>query len=215
MTPDEIELMARRRYNAVNDTFWGQQEIFDLIYAAELEICDEGYVAERVYSTSTVIGTQEYDFPTNATALKRVTWGGRKLTRIDMIEDDLVTGLNQATTDTGDPEMYWIWNNVISLRPVPSSVGTLKIWTYNEPSAISSSTQTLELPDQFHGRLINFIVSGMAAKDQNYTAATYYLNLWVADKMKIKQSMRRMKRADKFTTVKDELMVVETQIGGL
>jgi hypothetical protein len=55
----------------------------------------------------------------------------------------------------------------------------------------------------------------MAAKDSNYNAATYYANLWNADKIRIKQSMRKYKRADKFTTVKDEQMSVETQIGGL
>jgi hypothetical protein len=215
MTPSEIELMCRRKYNSVNDSFWSEQEIFDLIYAAELELCDEGYVAERVYSTSTVIGTQEYDYPDYALAIKRVTWDGKKLTRIDMIEDDLVTGLNQTTTDTGNPEFYWIWNNVISLRPVPSSVATLKIWTYNQPSTISSGSQTLEVPTQYHARICNFVLSQMAAKDSNYNAATYYLNIWNADKIKIKQSMRKSKRTDKFTSVKDEQMQVETQIGGL
>lgn len=215
MTPEDIELAARRRYNAVNDTFWSQQEIFDLIYAACLEVADDAYCIERTYSTSTVAGTQEYDFPTSANAIKRVTWDGKKLTRIDMIEDDLITGLNQDTTDQGDPEYYWIWNNTISLRPVPSSVGTLKIWTYNTPSEITTATQDVEIPDVHHSRLLNFVLSSMAAKDSNYTAAQYYLALWEKDKIKIRQSMRRAKRGDKFTSVKSEELIAETQIGGL
>src|SRR3990167_9776787 len=122
MTPAQIELSARRRYNAVNDTMWSESEMWDMIYGACLEVSDEGYVIERTYTVSTVASTQDYDFPTNTIAVKRATWDGRKLTRIDMIEDDALTGLNQTTTDTGNPEFYWIWNDTISLRPVPSSV---------------------------------------------------------------------------------------------
>jgi hypothetical protein len=215
MTPEDIELAARRRYNAVNDTFWAQQEIFDLIYAACLELASDAFAVERTYSTTTVSGTQEYDFPTSATAIKRVTWGGKKLTKIDMIEDDLITGLNQDTTDTGNPEYYWTWNNTISLRPIPGSAETLKIWTYNVPSEITTATQDIEIPDVHHSRLINFVLSAMASKDSNYNAATYYLNLWEKDKIKIRQAMARQKRTDKFTTVKNEELIAETSIGGL
>ncbi len=215
MTPAEIVLMARRRYNSVSDSFWSDQELYDVIYQACLEVSDEAYAVERTYSTTTVSGTQEYSFPTNAIALKRVTWDGRKLTKIDMIEDDAITGLNQDTTDTGNPEFYWIWNDTISLRPVPGSAATLKIWTLNEPSSISSGTQTVEIPSQHHARLVNPVLSAMAAKDSNFTAAGYYQGLWDKDKIKIRMSIARMKRADKFTTVKDENMIVETYIGGV
>lgn len=212
MTPSEVEQAARERYNAINDTFWSQAEIFSLIYAACMQICDEGYCVERRYSSSTVAGTQEYDFPTNAIAIKRVTWDGRKLTLIDMLEDDAVTGLNQTTTDQGNPEYYWIWNRTLSLRPIPGSVGTLRLWTYNVQAAISSASSTIEIPSQHHMRLVNYLLHAMAAKDENYTAADYYLKLWERDKIEIRKSMRKIKRADKFTTVKDENMVVETFI---
>ena len=212
MTPSEVELTARRTYNAVNDTFWSQQEIFDYIYAACLEISEEGYVIERRYSSTTVSGTQEYDFPTNAIAIKRITWSGRKLTKIDMIEDDALTGLNQATTDTGNPEYYWIWDRTISLRPIPGSAATLRLWTYNVQGSITSASTTLEIPTQHHMRLVNYVLHRMAAKDSNYKASDYYLNIWREDKLQIKRSMRKLQRADKFTTVKDENLTVETFI---
>lgn len=214
MTPGELVTQARNRYNAIGDSFWSDSELYNLIYMAICEVADEGLVLERTYTTSTVSGTQEYDFPGNAISIKRVTWSGTKLTKIDMIEDDVVTGLNQATTETGNPEYYWIWQNTLSLRPIPGSVATLKVWAYIYPSTITSATQTLELPTQYHMRLLNYMLSAMCAKDSNFEAAVYYLNLWDRDKQLIKQSMRRQKRADKFTTVKDENMVVETYLGG-
>ena len=214
MTPAEIEEMARRRYNAVNDTFWAQDEIFDMIYAACLEICDEGHAVERVYTTPTVASTQGYDFPTNAISVKRITYEGVKLTPMDMRDDDALTAMNQNTTSTGTPAYYWIWDRTIYLRPVPAAVGTLKIWTYNKQNEISAATTTIEIPGQHHARLINPVLSGMAAKDSNFKAADWYLKLWEQDKVRIKMSMRKMKRADGFATVKDESLVIESRIGG-
>jgi len=213
MTPSEIELAARQRYNAVNDTFWSQSEIFGLIYAACSEVCSEGYSIERRYSSTTVVGTQEYDFPTNAIAIKRITYNGAKLTKIDMIEDDALTGLNQQTTDQGTPLNYWIWDRTISLRPVPDAAQTLRLWTYNTQGPITDATTTIELPESQHARLINYVLSGMAAKDTNFTAADWYRNLWEKDKIEIRKTMRRIQRADKFTTVKDEdLSIVENVV---
>lgn len=212
MTPAEIEEAARARYNAINDTFWSATEIYGLIYAACMEVCDEGFCVERRYSASTVAGTQEYDFPENVIAIKRITWDGRKLTKIDMLEDDALTGLNQQTTDQGNPEYYWIWNRTLSLRPIPGSVGTLRLWTYNVQAAISTGTTTIEIPSQHHMRLVNPVLAGMAEKDKNYPASDRYSAKWEKDKVEIKRSMRKLQRADKFTTVKDENMVVETFI---
>lgn len=215
MTPAEVELMARRRYNAVSDTFWSQQEIFDMIYQACLEICDEGYVVERSYTSSTVASTQGYDFPTNAIAIKRVTWDGQKLTPIDMRDDDALTALDMDTTDTGNPRYYFIWDRTIYLRPIPQSVATLKLWTFNQQGAISTSSTSIEIPSQHHARLINAVLSGMAAKDSNFNAADWYLQQWRLDKLEIKKSMRKMKRGDGFANVKDERMQVESYLGGL
>ncbi len=215
MTPAEVELAARQRYNAISDTFWSQAEIFNYIYAACLEVSEEGYAIERTYTSPTVASTQGYDFPTNAIAIKRATWNGRKLTLIDMRDDDALTGLNMATTDEGNPEYYWIWDRVIYLRPIPASVATLKLWTLNQQGAISTSSTTIEIPSHHHMRLLNPVLSAMAAKDTNLKIADWYDTKWERDKVKIRQSMKKMKRTDGFAVVKDEQMVVETVLGGL
>lgn len=211
MTPLELEEYARRRYNAVDDTFFSSAEIMDYIYHACQELAQESQVIERIYTTTTVASTQAYDFPTNAMSFKRVTWNGRKLALIDMREDDAITGMNQATTDTGDPEVYWIWNRAIYLRPIPSSAQTLKMWSFNFPSEVST-TSTLEVPEQFHLKLANYVNQQMAVKDQNFIAAKYYGTLWEKDKLDVKRTMRKLKRGDGFSSTKDENMIVETII---
>lgn len=211
MTPVQLEEYCRLRYNAVGDTFWSSDEIQKYITDGCMELARDCLVIERTYTSTTVNGTQSYDFPTNAMAIKRVTWDGYKLTPIDMRDDDAITGMNMATTDTGNPRYYWIWDNAIYLRPIPGSAATLKLWTVNFPSTVTT-TSTLEIPDQFHLRLADFVNQQMAAKDQNFKGAEYYGQLWEKDKEDVKKWMRKMKRADGFASVKDENMVVETYI---
>lgn len=212
MTPVQIAEAARRRYNATSDTFWSDDELYQLIYDAQLQIARECFLIERTYTSPTVSGTQEYDFPTNAMAIKRATWNGIKLKPITMREDDAVTGLNQSTTATGTPQYYWTWNYTISLRPIPGSAQTLKLWTYNLPSAVSS-TSTLETPAEFHMELVNYVVQCMAEKDSNFKASAFYAQKWAKAMSDLKKWAKQRKRTDGFATVQDENQLVESYLG--
>lgn len=214
MTPSQIAEAARRRYNAIGDSFWSDDEMYQLIYDACLELAQETNCIERTFTTTTVSGTQEYDFPTNVLSIKRMTYDGAKLRPISMREDDALTGLNSSTTSTGTPQYYYIWNKTVSLRPVPDDAKTLKVYAYTFPSTISS-TSTLEVPEEFHMKLINYILQQMTAKDQNYQAAQYYLALWEKDKRDVLAYVRRKRRADAFMMVQDEELLSDSYLGGI
>ncbi len=211
MTPDQLETAARQQYNAINDTFWSSEEIRNYIYGACLEVSDEAYAVERVYTTPTVASTQGYDFPENAIGIKRVTYDGMKLRPIDMREDDLATGFSAATTSTGTPTFYFVWNKTIYLRPIPAAVATLKIYTYNQQGAIQTGSTTIEIPSQHHMRLVNSVLQKMSAKDSNFEAARWYQDQWSLDKIEIRKSMRKLKRADGFTGAKAEEPIIDVR----
>lgn len=212
MTPTQIETTARNKYNAIGDNFFSQDEILTYMYEACVELARHAQMIETTYTTSTVASQQEYSYPTNTIAIKRITYDGKKLKPITFREDDSITGLNQSTTSTGTPQYYAIWNETIYLRPIPSAVASLKIFSYNEPSALTISS-TLEIPTQFHMDIVNFIVSEMASKDLNYTAADRYLQKWEKAKIEARKWQRRKNRGDSFSTVQDEDMMVEGYLG--
>lgn len=212
MTPTEIESAARNRYNAVGDTFFSSSEILDLMYQACIELAREANVIEQVYTTSTVASQQEYSYPTTAVAIKRITYEGAKLQPITMREDDAITGLSASTTDSGTPAYYFIWNKEIYLRPIPSGVGTLKIFTINEPQAITS-TSTLEVPTHFHMDLTHYICAAMAMKDGNMQVWQMHEDKWQKVLMSAKKWYRLSKRADGFTNVQDEEQLIGGYLG--
>ena len=213
MTPQAIITVARQRYNAVNDTFWPDQELYDIIYQGSLEMANEGLVIERTFTTTSVNGQQEYAYPTNAIAIKRVTYNGKKLHPDSFREDDTVTVVNQITLATGTPQYYQMWNSIMYLRAVPDTDGlTIKMWAYVEPQAVTSSS-TLELPVQYHMMLVNLILSEMSAKNKNYSGAEYYRKLWDNDVLRAKRLAHKKTIADGFNFVKNVDILPNSIIG--
>lgn len=215
MTPVELETAARRKYNAVGDTFYSQAEILDLAYQGCLEMVNEClYLIPKVLSTTTVSGAQQYSFPTNVVAAKRVTYDGVKLQKIDDRDDDTLTLGNSTTTATGSSRYYWQFNDTFYLRPIPDSALVLKVFGYAEPQALTSSS-VLEIPSQFHMDLVNFIVSEMCAKDENFTMASYYMGRWEKGVARAKRFAQKAKRTDSFSAVKDEEGLANTILGAV
>jgi hypothetical protein len=212
MTSTEVETAARQQYNAVGDTNWSQSEIMNLIYAACLDMARKSLVIEDIFTASTVASQQEYTYPTNVISIKRVTYAGKRLEKITFREDDYLTGQNQATTATGTPTHYAEFNNTIFLRPMPAEVGTLKVFAYVEPQAVTT-TSTLEIPTLFHMDLVDFVLSRMYAKDKDFSSAQYFGDLWKTHVMEARKYVRIKNKGDSFAAVQDDEMLGQVGAG--
>lgn len=210
MTPIQLEEMARRRYNAVNDSFFSQDEIFDYIWHAQMQLAKEARVIEKTYTTDTVVSQQGYAFPTNALDIKRITYEGQKLDPICQREDDVLTLLNQQTTSTGTPSSYFIWENTIFLRDIPGAVGELKIFSYDMPQQVTS-TSVIDVPTEHHFDLLYFVLAEMALKDKNQPDESGYRTMWEMEKRRALARRRARLRGDSPAHVKD----IDSIVGGV
>ncbi len=214
MTPSELIADARSQYNAVNDTtFFTEPEMLRWVYHASLELSRKAYALERVYSSSTVIGQREYDYPSQTLAIKRITYNGQKLFPVTMKEDDVLTLSNSDTVETGTPNNYYIWNETVCLRPVPAEVAALVIYAYAEPQPIAISSE-LEIPTQYHADLINYVCHRMAMKDRNIPMSREYFSYWAEAIKQAKVDMMKKKRGDAFHVVKDHESLPYSVLGG-
>lgn len=214
MTPSEIILAARQKYNAVGDNNWSDSELCTLIYNAQMELFLEcGMVIENTFSTSTTSGTREYAFPSNAASIRRIEYNGKKLFPITFRDDDSLTLQNEVTTDTGEPVYYEIFDSTIYLRPIPDAIGTLKLFANCVPQTVTT-TSTLETPDFTHGAIVDFVVSEMAAKDLNFKMADNYQNKWINVHIpRIKKRLKLNKRGDAFSIVQSEELLPHNTLG--
>jgi len=214
MTPAQVEEMARERYNAVGETFFSQAEVFRMIYSACQELATETECIERVFTTTTVNGTQEYAWPTNIISVHRVTYDGNKLKPIDMRQGDQIQ-LNQALTVTGQPQYYAQFNETFILYPAPNDAKALKVWGSVEAQEISATTSTLDVPTWTHTRLVDFVLKCMHEKDKDYPSAERHLARWEMSKIQIKRWMRRRLRGDGPAIVKTEESQIMAVLGAV
>lgn len=203
MTPLELQTYARQQYNATTDEFYSDDELYQHIWAAEHELAIKAFAIERVYSTTTVADQQEYSYPTDTIAIKRVTYDGVKLVPISFREDDTLTLGNAATTATGSPQFYALWNRALYLRPIPDDDLALKIFSYNKPTEVSAAS-TLEIDEMWHLAMADYLLWKMASKDKNFEAAGHYKELWDKTVYEARKWGRKQKRTDGFHSIKDE-----------
>ena len=212
MTPTEIETAARRKYNAVGDSLWGQEEIFGLLDAAQLDASSEGMLIEKIYTTSTVADQEEYEEPANVVQIKRVEYNGCKLTKINELENDAFSLDNSVTTSTGTPSYYRLFSDSMFLTPTPSEVGTLRTYAITYPSAIAVGS-VLEIPALFHHDIVHYVVSEMFAKDENLNLSSYHRGMWSAAVKKMERWQKNRKRGDAFAHVQSDENLITNASG--
>ncbi len=187
MTPAEIELVARNRYNAIGDTFWSQAEILGMIYAAQMDLALKTNCIRNVYSMTTTIGLDEYSMPTTATNIRRIEYDSRKLEPISDRERDDILGGKDPTLVTGRPTSYYLFGESIFLVKTPDSALTVKIWSFDIPSVVTLAS-TLDVPSRYHPYIAEFILAKMYAKDKRFDQSQYHLDIWdahIKDALKI------------------------------
>jgi hypothetical protein len=204
MTPSQIETAARRRLNAVNDTFWASEEIIeDCLYFAMLDMVRETRVIEAVTTTVTVSGTAAYASPTYATEIKRITVAGKVLRLEDFSKIDAMRG-NTTTTPSGTPHSFYLWDDSYYLFPTPSSSGdTISIWSFSEPARPSSSS-TLEIPTTYHDSLVIGTIYYMVLKEPSDPRIPLFKKQWDEQVAKVRSHVQRKKRTAGFNRVSSE-----------
>lgn len=215
MTVAELLTQIKAEYNATNDTFFADTEYYSYLYQAEMILASKAKCIHAVdTSISTVAGTRTYSLPTNVIAIKRIEYNGIKLKKYNSFrEDDFVTGSSANTASQGTPQYYEIFAKTIYLRPLPNAVQTLKIFAIKQPSAITSTASTIDIPSEHHHTLINYALSRMYSKDKEFEGAIHYRNLWQQDVQDVIQWQAKQKRTDDAASVQDESELPETILG--
>jgi hypothetical protein len=200
VTPSTLELYCRQRYNAINDAMFSEAEMLTYIWDAQMQLAKETWCIRDVYTTTTVASQQEYAFPTQTLAIKRLTVNGDEAEPRSLEE---VLDLTSSTaTPTGLTYIYAIWNEVLYLGPTPDDAYTLKIFSVNEPAEVTTSS-TLEVPTRYQMDLADYVNEQMCIKDKNYVGAQVYAGKWAEKVMKAKAQERKILRGQQFSWVRD------------
>ena len=201
MTPTEIETMARAQYNAIGDTFYKESEILDYIYKAQMDFCRYTNMLRDTFTTVSVVDRTEYPFPSNTISIKRLEYNGLKVTPISIKENDDISLSSLDTTSSSLSNFYWQWGTSFFLSFKPETAGVeIKCFVYKRPQRVTI-TSTIEVPDEYHTDLVDFVNWRMALKDENHPAARDFRDQWIAAMREARKLERRKLRGDAFASV--------------
>ena len=114
------------------------------IAQTELNLVNREYKAVISSPQSTVAGTQEYDFPTNASEILSV-WDEDNNLKINECPLEDVDKYNSELISSN--AMFYIRGNKIGIVPEPTSVVEYKISYIEKTATLSLLTDTIDLPD--------------------------------------------------------------------
>jgi hypothetical protein len=177
MTVTEFVDYVRNMHNASSDSNWSDSEIYSLIRSRAQEALSIIGLVEATSTTTSVSGTNAYDYPTNVVVVRRVLYDGIALKQITFREWE--SRKVSGTDPSGTPTEYVLWNNQIILVPTPStSSDTITIYSEKQQSAITSTSSTIDVPEVLHYRLADGVIGQMFIKDLNPQMATFFENKW-------------------------------------
>jgi hypothetical protein len=169
----------RNRHNETDasTSYWGDVELYALISARAQTACAVlGLIEDTDSSTATVASTQNYDWPSDASAIRKVTCDGKPLQEMTFREWD-ENKLN-GTTPEGEPFGYVNFNRQIILVPIPNDVYDLVFYYEPYHPWITVPAGTIDLPAVLHPALMDGVMADMFAKANNAQMATMYENKW-------------------------------------
>jgi len=201
---------ARQQYNAVGDPLFGDVLLRNYIYDAEMALARESKCIRAVYTTSSVASQQEYPFPSRTIAIKRVLYGGYVVHPRSLDEVLNLTAVPAA--GSGYSYIYAIWAETLYLGPIPSDVQTIKVFSFNEPSAKTANTSTMDTPDRYHLDIADFLLERMCIQDKNYAGAAVHAEKWRLAIERAKSTERKMMTGQGFSFVRDEDREFDNQL---
>jgi len=153
-----------------------QADIIRWINAAQLDLAYKTEYSQGVATTSSVVGQTQYQMPgTNILKIKAVLYDSVPLDfrSFTDVQENILSKIQPPNTATGTPTLWYEWDDSIYLFPIPESVETIQLYYIATPATVSSTTDTLSIPDNYYQALLQWIMSQAYELDDDMQSAAY------------------------------------------
>lgn len=201
MTPSEVYTLVRNQITETSPDFWGETEIYTLIWNAEKILATELGCVEVSTTMSTVASTREYTRPSDIQRIFRITYDSTKLKKINFTDVDKIEG---DTEDEGDPEYYYEYGSYIGLVPTPTEIKTLKIYYNKIPTQLSASSTAFSIPPEYAHFLTDYVLSLMYLKDQQVSESDRHKEQWNRNIQQARDQWGSRRAMDNYPITRDD-----------
>lgn len=171
MLASQILQDVRRELVETSAQYWSDAELLRHLNRGELDFVNKTRILEDTAQLSLVEGRLDYSLPANWVSARLVlhkiensdgtfTWSRLYPSNLEKIAQQSANFLNTESVNRGRPIKYWIWNRSLWLDKAPNSDHdtTLYLFYKSKPSALTSSSQSINIDDSLSEALIAYIL---------------------------------------------------------
>lgn len=149
---------------------WANDGQLDIVRRTE---CLQAHV-----ETNSVAKDNSYALPPDAIRVRRVTYDGNVLSRVELEELDGVNKSREASDITGTPTQYYIWGRQLWLYPTPSNSGTgnLDIYYLKAPATLGGDADVPDIPGHMHEDIVRYCLARAKELDEEFNQAEQIWN---------------------------------------
>ena len=168
MNVTEVVTRVQRQFGDEASIQITEADVIRWINDAQADIALHSGLLQTRSTTPVIKGLSTYALPPDILTLHSVRFNGVQLKGVSMQEADSSIDNMEST---GTPTMFWSYGKNISLWPVPNSALVLLLFYSRRPVPIVTNATPLELPVQYHNRVVEYCLQQAYELDENWAAA--------------------------------------------
>jgi hypothetical protein len=154
-------------------------DIIGWMNSAQEDIANDNQSLMEATGVADIIaGQQDYSLPADFSMLRSLQYNGFHLNRLSFNEfNEYLDGFRKANPPifgNGIPDSYMVWNNTITMFPTPSTSITagLTIYYIRHPTTITSYSDSLSVPAQYHKAIVDYCLQQAYELDEDSQKAS-------------------------------------------
>ena len=149
-------------------------DIIRWINTGQVEILNKNPILKARAATSTVSGQYEYTLPTDILRIQSIMYNGSPIRYMSFQEaQEYVVNNDPLRTKSGSPTVWFEWAGALNLFPTPdvSSDDALVIYYVKVPTAVTTGTDLLSVPDTYYNAMLHYVMEQAYEQDDDWTAS--------------------------------------------
>lgn len=171
MLVSDIVTRVQRQFGDESGAQLDSSDVIRWVNDAQKEIARQKQLLQVTTQVTVTNGTGSYTLPTNILHLRSVRYDGVVLRPMSLQEaEELVPSYDAGVSviGSGTPTTYWVWGGLIYLYPIPNnSTSVLKSYYTRIPVEVTLTSDTPELPVQYHIHIVNYCLAQAYELDAN------------------------------------------------
>ena len=167
MIVSDVITRVRNVSGDLNSLQFTDATVFNWINDGIRECAVQNNLLQKRATSSTIVGTPDYNLPTDILKLHSVKFDEQRLQVLTLQEFEEQYGSSTMVTTNGTPVVCYVWADKLTLYPKPSAVKSLVIDYIYDPALITAGANALPLPVGYHSRLVDYCLAQVAQQDDD------------------------------------------------